>query len=336
MFVCLFVCLTLLYHSPEADADIRALAAVPNPIAGAAVMPGKHRNVTITYNTNGDIIDLKEAGIYLVVNAGVVADGFGQIAMTTSGELKKGGKTVTTLSEGQTIESIGWNFFGFHFNELTAVYCSAVGVYNASKCEETGSFILEGLSIYASTTSRSKVTIKSGVFSIESGGGSSTIKSSKPMKASYPFSIGCTELHQSRGEDDSGDEDGSLGIADQELPAVAGLWPVGLSEMPSPGSTYNMLLNTDSPYYWVDLYVQAPWETSSTSISSHSGDGTSNSVTFSYTFPSGAMNTGDFLITATIYRWSDMSYYEETHTVPVEVNNTPNCNLCLNGCSSCQ
>ncbi len=133
-FVLFVMCLALFYCSPKAEADIRALAAVPNPVAGASVLPGYHRHVTVTQYSNGQIINTKKAGIRLVINAAVVADGYGQVAMLTSGELKQAGKSdaVATLSEGQTIEAIGWNFGLFHINELQAVYCSAVGQYTAS------------------------------------------------------------------------------------------------------------------------------------------------------------------------------------------------------------
>ncbi|MDE0485108.1 MAG: hypothetical protein OXI67_21235 [Candidatus Poribacteria bacterium] len=65
--------------------------------------------------------------------------------------------------------------------------------------------------------------------------------------------------------------------------------------------------------------MKAPWDTSERGsyIEGDSGDGTTTEATFSYTFPSGAMNTGDFLITAVIARWSDMSEYEETYTATV-------------------
>ncbi len=105
-FVLFVMCLALFYCSPKAEADIRALAAVPNPVAGASVLPGYH-----------------------------------------------------------------------------------IGEYTASTEVETGDFTLEGKSIYASTSSRSKITISSGAFAFESGGGSSTIKTSSPMEDDYSFSI---------------------------------------------------------------------------------------------------------------------------------------------------
>ncbi len=154
--ICLFVvCLNsiLLFLGPKADAGIRALAAVPNPIAGAAVLPNKHRHVSVIKDSNGAITKINKAGIFLVVNAAVVADGYGQVAMLTSGELKQAGKTdaVATLSEGQTIEDIGWNLGLIRINQLQAVYCTAVGEYIASTKAQTGDFTLEGESIYATT-----------------------------------------------------------------------------------------------------------------------------------------------------------------------------------------
>lgn len=89
----------------------------------------------------------------------------------------------------------------------------------------------------------------------------------------------------------------------------------------SPGETHDYKLITETPFYWVGWYVKTPWDTSDlgTFITSEDGDGTKTESTFSYTFPSGSMHTGDFLITAVIYRWSDMSQYEETYTETVSL-----------------
>ncbi len=89
----------------------------------------------------------------------------------------------------------------------------------------------------------------------------------------------------------------------------------------SPGETHDYRLITDAPYYWVGWYVKAPWDTSDRGsfITDELGDGTKTESTFSYTYPSGSMHTGDFLITAVIYRWSDMSQYEETYTETVSL-----------------
>ena len=89
----------------------------------------------------------------------------------------------------------------------------------------------------------------------------------------------------------------------------------------STGETHEYRLITDTPFYWVGWYVKAPWETSERGsfITDELGDGTKTESTFSYAFPSGSMHTGDFLITAVIYRWSDMSQYEETYTETVSL-----------------
>ena len=101
-----------------------------------------------------------------------------------------------------------------------------------------------------------------------------------------------------------------------------GISPVDPDDTPYPGEAHEYRLVTDAPYYYVNWYVKAPWETSERGsyIGSDSGDGTTTESTFSYTFPSGAMHTGDFLITAVIYRWSDMSEYEETYTATVSLD----------------
>ena len=101
-----------------------------------------------------------------------------------------------------------------------------------------------------------------------------------------------------------------------------GISPVDPDDTPYPGNTYEFRLITDVHYYWVDWYVKAPWETSErgTHIEGQLGDGETTESTFSYTFPSGAMHTGDFLITAVIYRGTDMSQYEETYTATVSLD----------------
>ena len=197
-FCLLILCLTILFTVNHAEAGIRALAAVPNPVAGAAVIPGKHQHVTITYDSAGNIIATETAGIALVVNAAVVADGVGQIGMLTSGELFQAGKSdpVTKLSEGQNIEGIGWNIGPITFNELKTVYCSALGQYTGDSKTSTGNFTLKGKSIYVSTTSKSKMTISAGAFSFENEDTSSSIKTYSPMTDNYSFSINYNEKYK--------------------------------------------------------------------------------------------------------------------------------------------
>lgn len=102
-----------------------------------------------------------------------------------------------------------------------------------------------------------------------------------------------------------------------------GISPTDPNQSPSPGEAYEVRLVTEVPYYFVDWYVKAPWDTSErgTHEEYDPGDGTLTEATFRYTFPSGAMHTGDFLITAVYYLWSsDTSEYEETYTVTVSLD----------------
>ena len=107
---------------------------------------------------------------------------------------------------------------------------------------------------------------------------------------------------------------------DPDIPKL-GISPADPNQTLQPGDNATFNLVTRAPYYWVDWSVKAPWETSErgTYVEGISGDGTAAETSLSYTFPSGAMHTGDFLITAVIYRWSDMSSYEETYTVTVNM-----------------
>ena len=87
-----------------------------------------------------------------------------------------------------------------------------------------------------------------------------------------------------------------------------------------PGDSVSLELLTADPFYNVSWYVHTPGDTSSSGTyqSDSYGDGATVSAWFSYTIPSGAMHTGDYLFRALIYRWSDMSYVgEETYTVSV-------------------
>ena len=90
----------------------------------------------------------------------------------------------------------------------------------------------------------------------------------------------------------------------------------------TPGDTHEVCLITDAPYSQVYWYVKVPWDTSPGTLGTpqgkDTGDGTTKEATFSYTFPSGAMHTGTFRITAYIYR-SDNTIYEESYTVTVEM-----------------
>ena len=101
----------------------------------------------------------------------------------------------------------------------------------------------------------------------------------------------------------------------------AGLSPANGSYSSSPGETHTANLITDGPYSQVYWYVKAPWETTDlgTNVEIVSGDGTATKTSLNYTFPSGAMHTGDFKITAYIYPTSG-SVYEYSYTVHVSLD----------------
>lgn len=123
--------------------------------------------------------------------------------------------------------------------------------------------------------------------------------------------------------------------AEANASPTPGIYLADANQIPQPGDSATLNLVTSEPYYVISLYVHTPWDTSSsgTFVENVSGDGTSTETSFSYTFPSGAMHTGDFQFRAVIYRWSDMSSYEETCTVTVDM--TPNCDNCTDGNSNC-
>ena len=41
-----------------------------------------------------------------------------------------------------------------------------------------------------------------------------------------------------------------------------GIYQIDPTDTPSPGETHEYILITEDPYYWVDWYVKAPWDTS--------------------------------------------------------------------------
>ncbi len=86
-----------------------------------------------------------------------------------------------------------------------------------------------------------------------------------------------------------------------------------------PGDSVTLNLVTSEAYYDVTWYVHTPWDTSSSGTYQDYtyGGGASTEASLSYTFPSGAMHTGDFVFRAVIYN-SDMSSYEETYSITVE------------------
>lgn len=107
--------------------------------------------------------------------------------------------------------------------------------------------------------------------------------------------------------------------------------------MPFPGDVVEMALVTDMAYSSVYWYVNTPWDsyddgTLGGNVETDTGDGTTNVASLSWTAPSGAMHTGDCVITAYIYRW-DNTVYEETYTVTVDM--TPNCDGCTDASPDC-
>ncbi|MDE0089623.1 MAG: hypothetical protein OXU23_28160 [Candidatus Poribacteria bacterium] len=135
-------------------------------------------------------------------------------------------------------------------------------------------------------------------------------------------SDGSTVLYRDYDEkkEDVFDENDEWEEAQGYVAPTPGISLANSDQNPQPGNSVTLNLVTSEPYYDVSWYVLAPWETGDrgTYQEGTSGDGTSTETSFSYTFPIGSTNSGDFLITAVIYRWSDMSSYEETYTVTVE------------------
>ncbi len=109
-------------------------------------------------------------------------------------------------------------------------------------------------------------------------------------------------------------------------PSNTGISLANSNKTPQPGDSVTLNLVTSEPYYYVSWYVKAPCDTSErgTYIEGDSGNGTLTEASLTYTFPSGVRHTGDFLFTASICRYADMSWYgDETHTVSVSMPTVP-------------
>lgn len=101
-----------------------------------------------------------------------------------------------------------------------------------------------------------------------------------------------------------------------------GLSPDNGSYVASPGDSHQANLITDAPYNSVHWYVRGPGESSDSlgsNVDTTYGDdeATSTEDSFTYTFPSGSMHTGEYTITAYIYR-ANQSVYQKHYTVTVE------------------
>ena len=88
--------------------------------------------------------------------------------------------------------------------------------------------------------------------------------------------------------------------------------------------------------YW---YVAGPGESGlGSNVETDTGGSSSTSASLSYSFPSDA--SGDYVITAYIYNYSDSSIYQSSHTVSVSGSSSvssdamPNCQDCTSHCSS--
>ena len=83
-------------------------------------------------------------------------------------------------------------------------------------------------------------------------------------------------------------------------PPTPGISVSDSEQTPQPGDSITLNLVTSEPYYDVTWYVHTPWDTSSSGTYQGYtyGGGASTEASLSYTFPSGAMHTGNFTFRA--------------------------------------
>ncbi|RKU12066.1 hypothetical protein C6502_06725 [Candidatus Poribacteria bacterium] len=140
----------------------------------------------------------------------------------------------------------------------------------------------------------------------------------KPRKCKK---LGCKKWYRNCSPDDPYCNWWPWGHSEAEPSASTspGLSPTGGSYAASPGGSHTASLTTSIPYHTVYWYVKRPWDTSyyGRNEATDSGDGITNEASFSYVFPSGAMHTGSFKITAYIYT-GDNNVTEYSYTVDVQ------------------
>ena len=136
---------------------------------------------------------------------------------------------------------------------------------------------------------------------------------------------GKTHIASSKTRDDHSKVylDGELQQEDDDDGNGLGIAPTNPNQVPAPDDTYEFKVVTDTHYYWIDVYVKAPWPLDTSEKGTQLGngvlgDGTSTEAIFEYTIPTGTSAAfGDYLITADIWRGTDMSEYTETYTFTV-------------------
>ena len=111
------------------------------------------------------------------------------------------------------------------------------------------------------------------------------------------------------------------------------------SSSASAGDSVTVGLTTTTAFSSVYWYVAGPGDSGLGShVETDTGGSSSTTESFTYTFDSSA--SGDYVITAYIYNYSDASVYEVSHTVSVSdssytvSDDTPNCSDCTSHCSS--
>ena len=107
----------------------------------------------------------------------------------------------------------------------------------------------------------------------------------------------------------------------------------------SPYESVSFDLTTTTAFSSVYWYVAGPGDSGlGSNVETDTGGSSSTSASLSYSFPSDA--SGDYVITAYIYNYSDSSIYQSSHTVSVSGSSsvssdeTPNCSDCTSHCSS--
>ena len=103
------------------------------------------------------------------------------------------------------------------------------------------------------------------------------------------------------------------------------------SSSASAGSSYTVNLTTSTPFSSVYWYIKSSGTSGlGSSVETDNGGSSSYSASMTYTF--GSSDSGDYIITAYIYDYSDNSTYQVERTVSVD--ETPNCSDCTSHCSS--
>ena len=201
-FLLITFCLTLIFSNIThlSTAGLRVMSAIPSPVVGGPLLTNHGRDVTLTYDVNGNVVNRTSAGYSLIVNAALVASGQGQVGLRVSGSLHHKGTKVSDLSGSTNIQGVGSSFLGVQIPQRLAVISGvAAGSISVNTEDKTGSYTAKGSQQWVSTASTSgTISFETPVFKFSIGGVTTTLSSSE-QGAESSFNIGLVKRYHCQG-----------------------------------------------------------------------------------------------------------------------------------------